>query len=381
MKIAHIGLSSYFTESMKYQDNLLSHQNALDGNEVMYISNAYKYVDGKVQYTGYEKKYLEDGVCLIRLPYKHVGTKSISGKIRRVDGLYELLGSFSPDIIFVHSLSFASLSDVVKYKRMHHRIKLYADTHAAAYNSGLNYFSLMILHRLIYRKWIQNALPFIDKIFYVGINEKNFAMENYGIPEEMMEFLPLGGTPLEIDEYKDVRNKRREELGLLPNDRLYIHSGKLYSGKRTAELISAFSSVQDSNAKLVIIGSIPVEQMKTIEPLINADKRVLFLGWKSGDELNEYLCACDMYCQPGSVSATLQNAICNYCAVMAYPFISYKNDLNWGNFFWVKSKDDMVSVFESIKNNPSQLRDMSRNSQRCAHEMLDYRIIAGRMYR
>ena len=48
MKIAHIGLASYFTENMTYQDNQLTNQNVLDGHEVLMISNASKYEGGKV---------------------------------------------------------------------------------------------------------------------------------------------------------------------------------------------------------------------------------------------------------------------------------------------------------------------------------------------
>lgn len=35
MNIAHIGLASFFSEDMTYQDNCLSHFNALDGNQVL----------------------------------------------------------------------------------------------------------------------------------------------------------------------------------------------------------------------------------------------------------------------------------------------------------------------------------------------------------
>ena len=41
MRIAHVGVAGPFTENMSYQDNILSHQNALDGHEVLYISNEY----------------------------------------------------------------------------------------------------------------------------------------------------------------------------------------------------------------------------------------------------------------------------------------------------------------------------------------------------
>ena len=52
MRIAHIGLASYFTEDMKYQDNELAEQNVRDGHQVLYISNAEKYADGRIVPTG-----------------------------------------------------------------------------------------------------------------------------------------------------------------------------------------------------------------------------------------------------------------------------------------------------------------------------------------
>ena len=52
MKIAHIGLASYFTENMTYQDNQLTNQNVLDGHEVLIVSNASKYAGANVVETG-----------------------------------------------------------------------------------------------------------------------------------------------------------------------------------------------------------------------------------------------------------------------------------------------------------------------------------------
>ena len=61
MKIAHIGLAAFYTEGMTYQDNQLAEQNARDGHQVMYISNAAKYENGVIVETGYEDTVLESG--------------------------------------------------------------------------------------------------------------------------------------------------------------------------------------------------------------------------------------------------------------------------------------------------------------------------------
>ena len=53
MRIAHVGVAGPFTENMSYQDNILSHQNALDGHEVLYISNEYFFKNGELVKGGF----------------------------------------------------------------------------------------------------------------------------------------------------------------------------------------------------------------------------------------------------------------------------------------------------------------------------------------
>ena len=59
-----------------------------------------------------------------------------------------------------------SLLDVIRYKKDHPEVKLYADTHTAAYNSGTNWLSLHIQHRLFYKYLVQKLLPCLEKYFY-----------------------------------------------------------------------------------------------------------------------------------------------------------------------------------------------------------------------
>ena len=56
MRIAHVGLAAYYTDGMTYQDNQLAEQNARDGHQVLYISNAAKYVNGQMKLIFYIKK-------------------------------------------------------------------------------------------------------------------------------------------------------------------------------------------------------------------------------------------------------------------------------------------------------------------------------------
>lgn len=381
MKIAHVGLASFYTEGMTYQDNQLAEQNVRDGQEVLYISNGAKYENGVVAETGFQDLMTQSGVRLVRLPYVHVLNHFVSDKFRKVKGLYQLLADFAPDVILSHDLSYWSVLDVIRYKQDHPEVKFYADTHTAYYNSGTNWLSLHVLHRIFYRYLVRQTLPYLEKFFYVGIGEKEFAMANYSVPESLMEFYPLGGTLLSDEEYAAVRAKRRAELGLEENDRLYIHSGKLDALKRSDELFRAFSAVDDPHAVLAVIGSIPEDRKSVLLPLIEADKRIRYLGWKTGEELQEYLCAADLYCQPGSVSATMQNAVCRNTPVMSYPHPAYTSNLDYGQFFWIRTQADMEQVFGKLKADPAVLAPMTAAARRCAEELLDYRRLAARLYR
>lgn len=381
MKIAHIGLASFYTDGMTYQDNLLSQQNVRDGHEVLYVANAAKYVNGKVIETGYEDSVLPCGVRLVRLPYKKILTASLSDKIRRVDGLYELLCDFAPDVIMCHGLCFSSSLDAVHYRKEHPETKLYADTHSDYGNSGKSWVSLHVLHRIYYRYLAQKALPYIEKLLYTSYERKDFFMENYGYPESVMEFYPLGGILPTDEEYSEMRSRRRKELGISDDELLFVHSGKLDAGKKTAELLNAFYAVPELNAKLIIAGSVPEDMKEKLLPLFERDRRIVYLGWLTADRLIEYLCASDIYLQPGTVSATMENSMCCRCAQMLFPTSAYTRAFPDDMAFWVKNEDDILSSLKAVSVEKGMVDKMRKSAYSCALEMLDYKKLAARLYR
>ena len=381
MKIVFVGLASSFTPRMNYQDNALCHQMLADGHQVIYISNPEKFVDGVMVDTDPEDIVLEDGLHLIRVPYCKIGPTFCAKKFRKFKGVYKILVRERPNVIFCHNTQYWSVLDVIRYKKEHPEVKFYADTHTAAYNSGTNWISLNILHRGLYRYLTQKTLPYLEKYFYIGESERKFSIENYAVPESVMEFYPLGGTIPAEEEYIAKRSCRRKELNLGADEVLLLHSGKMGPLKRTVELLRAFAAVPEWKARMVIVGSFSEDMKVEIERLVEADDRVQYLGWKTGDELREYLYACDLYCQPGSVSATMQNAICSRCPLLLYPHEPYTKDYDYGNIIWTKTEEDMINAFCALKDGKIDLATLRDGSDRCAHELLDYRALAARLYR
>lgn len=381
MKILHLCLANFYIDNYAYQENMLPRINHEDGHDVRILASTETFVDnahlGYVEPSEYVTEY---GVPIKRLPYVKVGNSFSTHKFRAYPHLYGEIASFAPDVIFCHELQFWSVRDVIRYKKDHPAVKLYADTHAAYNNSGTNWLSLHVLHRGLYRYLTKKAFPYLEKYFYISDECRQFSHEIYDIPNEKMAFYPLGGTLLSDEEYAAVRAKRRAELGLVENDRLYIHSGKLDALKRTDELLRAFSAVEDPHAVLAVIGSIPEDRKSILLPLMEADKRIRYLGWRTGEELQEYLCAADLYCQPGSQSVTMQNALCRYCPVMLYPHPAHTADYDRGEVIWIKTQADMEMVFRSLATDPAQLKPLRENAKKIARELLDYRKLAAKLY-
>jgi glycosyltransferase involved in cell wall biosynthesis len=380
MKVVLIGLAHAFTEGMTYQENLLADQLKADGNDVVIISECYTYQNGVVVKTCEEDRYLSNGIRLIRLKYRNILGEFVTRKVRAVKGLYNILEKERPDIIFNHDLHSVELLTVARYKKNHPHVKLYIDNHGDFNNSATNFLSKYVLHKIFYRVIIKLALPYADKIFNVAYECFDFLKQLYDIPDEKMELYPLGGIVFEETVRKEKRERIRKELGLKESDILAVHSGKMDKLKRTEDILKAFLQVPGDRLKLVIIGSIKDDVRENILPLISSDKRITFLGWKSGHELMEYLCACDLYVQPGSQSATMQNALCCGSAAALYPHKSHKLLLG-DSVFYVETIDDMKNLFTEILKNPEILENKRAQSNDIARRMLDYKILASRLYR
>lgn len=380
MKIVHCCLSNFYIDNYNYQENALPRQNKADGHDVVIIASTFTFVDNKRG--GYTKKgeYVnEDGIRVIRIPYRRLFPTIIMSKIKAFPGVEKLLEKEKPDIIMFHNIGGWELLTVARYKKNHPEVKLYVDSHADANNSATTFLSEYLLHKGFYKTIISNCLPYIDKIFYLSYECGELLKSIYNIPAEIMEFYPLGGIIFSDEERKEKRDRIRNELKLSEDKVLFVHSGKMDKLKRTEDIIRAFSQVKSSNTRLITIGSMTDDVKKVVIPLIEADDRILFLGWKTADELLDYLCAGDVYVQPGGQSATMQNAICCGCVMILYPHKSHEPYLK-GNGYYVKTIEDMRKVFQEIADEPSLVDMMRENSKKIAHELLDYKKLAARLY-
>ncbi len=375
MKIVHV-IVSPFTEGMTYQDNLLPEAQKKNGHDVTFITSC-KAWDGKnlIEVQPCDTR-MENGVRLIRLKVKTIlGSKLLSDKVRYLNELENYLNELLPDFIMLHGPQTASTKIICKYIGAHPKARFVIDSHADSHNSATNFVSKYILHHLYYRYYVNMALKYAERFYYVAPEVKTFILNNYKIKEDKLELLPLGGVILDDEEYKSIRSKRRCELGVSKDEIVFIHTGKITAEKRTKLLLKAFEKVNNPRAKLIIIGSPEADIKTAIESAEKGNKNIVFLGWKAGNDLREYLCAADVYAQPGTQSATLQNAICARCAIMVYPYPSHEI-LMKGNGYYVKDEKEILEAINEICENPSNLKKMQSASQLLAENLLDYKMQA-----
>ena len=379
MKIVHFALSCFYIEGYKYQENILPTIHAQSGHEVLVVASCVSFEEkgnnSLIKPTKYVSK---DGFNVIRVPYRPPFNKGALCRVRSYVGVYDILDSFAPDIIYFHGCSAWELNTVVRYIKRHREVVLFLDNHGDKYNSATTWFSRVIQHKMFYRPVLRRALPYTEKVLCPSIECMDFCREIYGVPEDKLEFYPLGGMVIDQEERDAIGGKLREEEKIDSDTVIFTHTGRMCSEKRTLEIIDAFSATTDPRFHLWIIGVLMDDLKEAALEKIKKDERITYLGWKKGEELYKYLCATDCYVQPGGQSATMQNAICCGCAVMLFPFKSHQPFLK-GNGYFVSTEQDMVNAFEDISAHPEKIAEMRKKSYVVAHELLDYKKLAARV--
>ncbi len=377
MKILHIEVTGPFTEDAKYQENMLLDEHKKLGHDVVMYASCYCWKDGKKEYVGPVRKTMKNGVTLERLEYVNIFNSFISQKIRRIADIQTKLESEKPDLIMLHNGQTAIVPDVCKYVKKHRNVTFVSDSHTDPLNSATNLLSY-ILHRVVYKRYMKILFRHVKALYCISPEVKEYISKLYGLKGEKLKLLPLGGVIVGDKDYKAFRESRRRELSLPESVIHIVHSGKLYSEKRTENLLEAFQRVKSDKLHLTIIGSAEGNVLKCIEDGSARDSRISWLGWKSGDELTEYLCSGDVYVLPGDVSATVQTSMCCRCVPVVYPFELYRT-MNLDELCYVRDVDELQHTLQIFLEDENILSTIRCKSYAYAQLYLDYASQAERL--
>ena len=331
MKIVML-CDAYF-DGLQYQENLLNKYYKKIGHEVIILASNFKdifdyYADIYVEDNVINDEVI-DGTRIIKLPFEF----NILNRLRKLKNVRKILNEIRPDIIYVHDIHL-NILDAVSYKKNNLNCKIIMDYHADYSNSAKNWLSLNILHKIVRNYYMKKSKKYIDKIYYVVPASGLFLHEVYNIAYEDMSLLPLG---VDYDLTNEIKNKLsksvlRSNLQIPQDANVIFTGGKISRLKNTHLLIEALNQLDNLNYHLVIVGAFSKNEEayeQKINNLASQNENVHLVGWVSGEEVYEYMHACDIAAFPSSQSVLWQQSL-----AMSLPLIlgeEYKNAV--GNSF------------------------------------------------
>lgn len=378
MRVAHI-CPAVFTDGLTYQENLLARQHHLSGHDVIIIAPT-EQIDSQTRLVqcapGWSKT--TDGIPLLRLPHPRLLPVRIAQKVRWMRGLRAALDTFRPDAALFHAPQSLSLLTFRNYQRRNPTANCHVDCHSDPYTSGTRWLSRNVLHRCFYGPLVRFGMRGLEPLLCISIDVQQFVSELYGFHSSNLAFFPLGGFVLGDHEYNEIRKRGRDRLGLRDGELLFLQTGKMDRRKRLIETLHSFRRVAIPNARFVVAGSLADDTRELAERAFLATPNAKFLGWVDSQALTELLCACDLYVQPGSQSATMQMALCSRCPVILDDVASHGPFVR-GNGWIIRGESGLYAAFQEIRRDPSCLSRMSLQSLEIAKTLLDYSRLAERI--
>ncbi|MBR4314502.1 MAG: glycosyltransferase [Lachnospiraceae bacterium] len=367
MRILFVGLCAHYTIGLNYQDNQFCKFFIERGDEVLYISDPNEYIDGNLNYVGAVNKSIERNFKLIRQDYLFKSISTICSKLKLFKSIYSIIDEFKPDVIYCHGPQYINVIDIVKYKKNNKDVTIYADTHTGYHNVNIKKWYFTLLYCVYYKSLYKYLEPHLKKYFYIGDSEKEFSLKVYKSDMNKMEFLPLSADEMSESLYLKYRKEVRTKLKFNDDDIMVFHSGKINKNKRTDWVVDSINSINDNRVKLVIAGSI-LNNDKDLEEKILKSNNTFFVGWLNGEELIKFLCAADLYCQPGSPSITLQTAICCKTPIICFKHQFYSYLYDFKSIIWIEQNMDIANAIKRILLNQDELINLkyyaSTNSYR-----------------
>lgn len=376
MKVLHVCICGPFTDGLTYQENELIEQHVALGYDVSVIAATDTYgPDMKIVHTEAGTTKLSCGAKLFRLPYAWGLHGWLAAKIRAHGGMRECIESIKPDRILFHGLTAWELLTVGAYVKRNPNVKLFVDCHEDFNNSATSWASRELLHKRFYKPIFHRCMAQISEVLCVTVESFDFAIDFYGSDPAKTRMYPLGG----VIEPPAVNASRRAEFrcrhGFSPADLVITQTGKLDRTKNLATSLRAFRANPSPRLKFVIAGRMTDEVKVECLPLIEADARIVDLGWQSTEGLRTVLAGSDFFLQPFGQTVTTQMAMCHGCVILAQNLPSHR----WlvgdnGKLF--RDAGELDVAFRWVVENRERVTQLRQASRRFAEVNLDYRKLA-----
>ncbi|WP_407269713.1 glycosyltransferase [Radiobacillus sp. PE A8.2] len=378
MKILHVCLCGPVTDNWNYQDNLITKYHKKLGNEVTIITSNWIFNNsGNLALTNKNDYINNDDVRIIRLQMK--GKNNFNNKFKRFKGIKKAIYCQSPDIVFIHGCQFIDIKYIVKYVKSNPHVKVYVDNHADVFNSGRNWLSKNLLHKVIWKKYAQMIEPYVKKYYGVLPARVDFLVDMYKLPKSKVELLVMGADDEKVEEAKKSNSKHaiRKNNGITENDFLIITGGKVDDNKTQIMLLMrAINEINNCNLKLIIFGSVSPKYEDEFNSLLS--ENVIYIGWINPKDTYKLFNAADLVVFPGLHSVFWEQVV-GLGIPTVFKWMKGFTHIDLGGnckFLYQDSVSEMKELIIDIKNNSKLYNNMKYVSETKGMEEFSYKKIA-----
>lgn len=343
MKIMHIAPLSPYNVGWSYQDNLLPKYQRKMGHEVVVVVSPFENTsNGKVD-VGETDFILDDGVHVYRR--RRMFGNSPFGKAVSFTDVGDILKSFQPDFVMIHSLMTLTVFQVIHYKKKYNpQCVIIHDNHL---DENIGRRKTKLLTDLFYKYWrFVNGFSkkYVAKYYGVTPWRQDFIVKRFGIEREKTDVLIMGADDelIDFDNRNQIRNDLRNQYNI-GTDFVICTGGKIEKNKKIDLLMKAVKGMP--GVKLLVFGNVADNYKGEIEKSIN--ENVIMLGWMNTKEINDVFLASDIAVFPGQHSVLWEQACaCKIPCLFAY--WDGMNHLNIGGNCAFICADSVEAIRNSI---------------------------------
>lgn len=161
------------------------------------------------------------------------------------------------------------------------------------------------------------------KLMYVGNQNKGF-YQFYGVPNHKLIFVPhcVDNKRLQTEQASfGSKSDLKLILGLLPNVKYILFSGKIFSKKKPEDLLEAFIAINNPEFGLIYMGTGELHSQLENKAKQSGVQNIHFVGFKNQSEISKYLSASDLLVLP-SGSGETWGLVVNEALAMGLPVIT-----------------------------------------------------------
>ena len=209
--------------------------------------------------------------------------------------LFAELSAFNPDIVHLNGYSTAVQWVAWLWAVTHNK-------HLVARGDGDTLVPSRSRFGFFNRQLARCFTSRLDTLFFQGIENKAFWIQKGAAPRSMTWIPCVPDNAVfnpPIFQNRRERETFRSGTGALPDETVFVVSGKLEPRKRPADALHALNLLRDSPCRLWFLGSGPLESsLKQLANSLGIENRVYWWGFRNQSELPAVLQAGDVLLHP-----------------------------------------------------------------------------------